>query len=923
MPGEYRDFTIRLEKTRSGTNRIGFDICAPGVREPASVSVDVARQVAREFVQRASKDDGLAFDMGNKLLPGAVGELFRRTLADSATGRPGVRLCIETDSPELAAVPWEISCVRTGGRGIAEEREYLFLIPRVSVVRRPLVQVGKAPPTDQPAGAVVLSTALDLSDPDAAFGLPVRDANPLGHGSVGKLRDAGRRLVDLGLEVIPPKDPVSCAELRNELGSPTSVFCFGGHGTPEGIVLAGPEGRAAPMLMPAEELAELLRGAGVRVAVLIACHTATELTAGSSAANEGWASVAATLVRGGVPWVIGMRGMVAENTAAELTREFVHGLAVDGSVDNALARARRRLPSGGWLPVLYNASQERETEVLLRRRPSDQEAGPRALRAFPVVPGGSGDVRRLPCDNGPCRLDVLWGLDRGPFRGVLADRSGADLVGELKELEEGALRSVTQRSEDRPALGQEANADSLLPRRGWYEVRCEDVETPRSLEALRARVTHSHGWTTRLARDPGGSAMGFVVRCAVPIHDPDAELRNGAAAGHLRRAAELAGAIGSLLPDAALILQITAQGEEALRGNDEKALLKVAEAAGRLLPPRDDGSGIAPTVLTRVRWGDAACQDHTESEPQAGRAAQDSADPEASELLLGYGREQGRRSAADQRLEEARRLLEKAAAMSPSPLNDPQFLADLFRTDTRPAVVARLSVLARWEDDEALYASLAVAATREEHLAVWLEAAEGRPTLAGEPAGPPPPAGEPAKSIRPIDPGRLPPALFPEPVVTCVALGLLRRGDDPARAVPSPDWDGLVRPDLREVFAYLRSAPEGPDTEARRRADREFLLGLDTYAAAVTALRSRVGRTVTIAELAIGGRLSPAGWAALTSRPLDTESVRLLSEEPADWMRRAVGFHRVRSEPDGHILRFAEGLRRALLTPHPPLAPTI
>ncbi|MFF9012754.1 CHAT domain-containing protein [Streptomyces sp. NPDC014870] len=840
-----------------------------------------------------------------------MGDLFRRALAGTANDGPGVRLCIETDSPELAAVPWEITCVRTGGRGAVEEREYLFLLPRVSVVRRPLVQVGRAP-VDRPAGAVLLSTALDLSDPQGHFGLPVRDPDPLGHRSVGKLKDAGRRLADLGLEVMPPRDPISADELRAELGSPTSVFCFGGHGTPEGIVLAGHKGREAPTLMPAGELAELLREAGVQVAVLVACHTATEPAAGSPAAAEGWASVAATLVKGGVPWVIGMRGLVTENTAAELTREFVHGLAEHGSVDNALAWARRRVPSGAWLPVLYTSGKE--PAVVVRRRPSEHEAGPRALKAFPVVPEAPGSAERLTCDSGPCRLDVLWGLDRGPFRGVLADRSGADLLGELRSLEEGALWRATRRSDDRPALGQRTKADALLPRRGWYEVWCEDVETPRSLEALRARVTHSHGWTTRLAWDPPGSAMGFVVRCAVPVHGPDTEKRQGLAAGHLRRAAELAEAIGSLLPGAALIVQLGPQGEEALRENEETALLSAAEAAGRLLPPRDDGSGIAPAVMTRVRWGDAAWQEPSEPAREVGgvvQESQESVGDEASALLLGYGREHGRRSEAEQRREKARHLLEKAAAMTPSPLHDLRFLARLFRTDTRPDVEARISLLARSTDDDTRHASLAAAATREEHLAVWLEAAEGLPTS----------AGPPTEGIRPIDPGRLPPDLFPEPVVTCVALGLLRRGGDPARAVPSADWDELVHPDLGQVLSYLRFAPEGPDTDARSRADREFLLGLGTYTAAATALRSGVGRSVPIDDLAPGGRLSPAGWAALTSRPLDATSVRLLSEEPAEWMRRAVGFHPERSEADGHMLRSAEGLRRALLTPHPPFAP--
>jgi hypothetical protein len=252
-------------------------------------------------------------------------------------------------------------------------------------------------------------------------------------------------------------------------------------------------------------------------------------------------------------------------------------------------------------------------------------------------------------------------------------------------------------------------------------------------------------------------------------------------------------------------------------------------------------------------------------------------------------------------------------------LKDPVFLAREFRVDTQPKIEAWLTVFARELDDDERYASLAVAATREDHLDVWLAAAEGLPTA----------SGEPAEGARPIDPLSLPHALFPEPVRTRVALGLLRRGDDPARAVPGPLWDYQVPQDLRHVFAYLRSAPKGRDTAEGRAADLEFLLGLRSHEAAATALRAGVGRSLSIRELAPAepqypnGRLSPAGWAALASRPLEAASVRLLKDEPAHWMRRAVGFHEKPAEPDGDNLRFAEGLRRALFTPHPPLAASV
>ncbi|WP_406486013.1 CHAT domain-containing protein [Streptomyces phaeochromogenes] len=914
-PSEYRDFTVRLVRTDGSGTGVGqndaawvrFDV--HGVEHDIwergrSVSVTKARQLAEGNAPVASKDSSIARDMGRVLLPGAVGKLFRAALANTGQGRDGVRLCIETDDPELAAVPWEISCVDVNGRGAVEDREFLFRHPALSVVRRPVpgARPSRAEPSSDPVDTVILCTALDVSDPHERLGLPVRSANAPKHLSRQSLEDVARRLDALRYEVVVPADPVTYDGLCDELGSPASVFCFGGHGTTEGIVVAGADGREAPTPIPPDDLARILREAGVQIALLAACHTATEQGVSREGTHNGWNSVAGALVDGGVPWVIGVRGPVADSVAADLTREFLLGLAAQDSVENALAHARVRITTGGWLPVLYTSVYMPD----VRLRPRAPVVGAPGLRAFPVQ--GEADVSEpLAWDDRPCRLDVLWGLDRGPVRGVLADRPGTDLVRELQDVECGPLRAVTRPPKRSAAVGEQtASKEEALVRREWYGVRCDGGEVPRSVGSLALMVSRRYDWTRHLKHDPDGSSLGFVVSHRVAGPGAGAEYRggNGWAAADARAAVDLVRAIGALLRGAAVVLHVT--------GADEEAVLRAAEEAGGLLRPPPDSSAVLPAVLTRVGRGDT---DRRSTAPgtQDSRPS-GSGDPPPSDDLFDQMLEREEQAELgepeDPREVHARERLRKLAAKQKEPRDEARLLVGYFRDGPRADVEALLRVLARDDrDGAARYASLAAAAFRDDHLDIWLEAAEGLPTA----------SGGPAEGTMPIEPLRLPLDLFPESVRTRVALGLLRRDPDPARAVPHPDWDSRVTSDLSTVLRYLRSAPGDRDSDIRNEADLRFLLRLDAHTAAATALRVGVGSAIRIDQLTRAGELAPAGWAALSARPLEEASVRLLLDE-AEWRRRAIGFHQERAEHEGDLLSSAEDLR-ALFVPSPPFAP--
>ncbi|MFE0677784.1 CHAT domain-containing protein [Streptomyces sp. NPDC058867] len=886
---------------RDDAASVRFDVCAvehgTWVRDQ-SVSVVDAQSLAADFTRLASTESTIALRMGRALLPGAVGDLFRSALSDAGQGSDGIRLCIETDDAELAAVPWEVSRVDLNGGGGIKDREFLFRHSALSVVRRPVPRSRppQAGPPSDPVGTVILCTALDISDPENRYGLPVRSANAPKHLSRQSLEDVAKKIDARGHEVVVSADPIKNDTLCDELRPPATVFCFGGHGTTGGIVIAGARGRENPTVMPPDDLAPLLRDAGVQIALLAACDTATEQGVSREGAYNGWNSVAGALVDGGVPWVIGIRGPVADSVAADLTREFLLGLSEGESVENALARARGGITTGGWLPVLYTS--ECPPHVRIRQRAP--AAGSPELRAFPVRIEEERDL--FSWDSRPYRLDVLWGLDRGPFRGVLADRPGTDLVSELQNIEYGPLRAVTRPLGRSAAVGEHsAPNERALVRRQWYGVRCESGEQPRSVGSLARMVTSRYDWSWHLKHDPDGSSLGFVVSHEATGSGAGAgrhsELRDEAS--DVRTAVDLVRAIGALLPAAAAVLHVT--------GADEDAVLRAAAEAGRMVRLMYTDVSVQPTVLKRVGRRDvgrpSAAPGPRDSRPHR-FAGTSSPDDPFDEML----EQEASGQPEDPREAQAREKVEKLAAKRMSTRDEAGWLAKYFHKGPPADVEALVRVLARDDrDGEARYASLAAAAVRDDHLDIWLDAAEGLRTA----------SGGPARAARPINPLRLPLDLFPESVRTRVALGLLRRDPDPARAVPHPDWDFLVAPDLRLVLSYLRSAPGEQADAIRNEADLRFLLRLDTLAAAATALRTGIGSTIPIDRLTLAEELTPAGWAALATRPLEEASARQLLQE-AGWRRRAIGFHKQRAEHEGDLVSAGADLR-ALFVPGRPL----
>lgn len=270
-----------------------------------------------------------------------VREYFARSLArlDADTG---LRLRLRLP-PALTVVPWEYVYVdRTGGAGMDG---FLALDPRTPIVRHELLGT----PVDAPTLHGDIRVLAALAE---ATGLPELDL------------DAEQRLLDEALADLPGMHVETCrdpgfAALQARLAD-SGVFHFAGHGdfrremgaapgtyTGTGFLALGDE------RVDATDLALLLRGQGLRLAVLSGCNT------GRRDGCSVWSGIAPALVAAGIPAVVANQFKIQDRCALAFGRQLYQALAGGLPVERAVAAGRiaayRADPAGrDWgVPVLY------------------------------------------------------------------------------------------------------------------------------------------------------------------------------------------------------------------------------------------------------------------------------------------------------------------------------------------------------------------------------------------------------------------------------------------------------------------------------------------------------------------------------------------------------------------------------------------
>jgi CHAT domain-containing protein len=338
---DYLDFEISIH--RAGDGSYHAQVAALGARAENNFSDPFSqdkRQLIRQTLTTSAlrssarvRSSGVAEikamrDVGRSLfdqvIQGQVREFYYQCLGQATEKQRGLRLRLVLD-PSLQALPWEFLC--------SPEQEFLGLDPQTPIVRfiqqrtliSPLraelplrVLVVIASPSDQ----LPLDTAAEKARIETALsGLEQRGLTRV---TYLEGRDTWSRLIDI---------------LRED---DTHILHFIGHGAydetrNEGVLVMENE-IGESKLVGSDLLSILVRGKRrLRLVLLNSCLGA------AAAEAEPFSSVAAGLVRAGIPAVIAMQFEVSDRAAHLIAETFYESLALNFPVDAALTEARREI----------------------------------------------------------------------------------------------------------------------------------------------------------------------------------------------------------------------------------------------------------------------------------------------------------------------------------------------------------------------------------------------------------------------------------------------------------------------------------------------------------------------------------------------------------------------------------------------------
>jgi hypothetical protein len=303
------------------------------------------------------------------LFSGKVGDLYASRWNSAREAGQGlrVRIHLRPENPALAwlsRVPWEL---------LYDDRTGSFLALN-------------------PLNPVVRHLELAQSVARASFRAPIKvllvAANPAGVAEldlegeqerIGSSWRQGKRRVEI--KVLAGASP---DDLRREIRrGGYQILHFMGHGLAEGeggLLFSTPEGH--PRLFTGEQMAQLFQGIpATRLVILNACRSAA-VPAGEDA--DPLSGVAAALVRGGQPEVVGMQFPISDPAALVFSQTLYEGLADGEPIEAAMAEARLAIftvsprPADWLAPVLFL----RGAEVAAKGGSLDRNAG----RKKPGIP---------------------------------------------------------------------------------------------------------------------------------------------------------------------------------------------------------------------------------------------------------------------------------------------------------------------------------------------------------------------------------------------------------------------------------------------------------------------------------------------------------------------------------------------------------
>jgi cell division septation protein DedD len=290
-------------------------------------------------VPEVSKMKDFGGTLFENVIAGSVDEFLTRCRDEAAKERKGIRWRLALD-PSLEELPWEFLCDRD---------RFLALDPRNPIVRYIKPDTWIAPlKAEHPLRLLVV-----IASPKDEVPLDTDAEKQRILGALKPLAEKGQ------LQISIIEGPDSWERIIDTLmPDQTHILHFIGHGAfddrnQQGVlVMEDSDGNA--LRINSERLSVLMQGKSrLRLIVLNSCLGSV----GESV--QPFSSVAAGMVRSGIPAVIAMQFEISDEAAREIAETFYTALALNRPVDAALTEARRKIyltqeDSLEWAtPILY------------------------------------------------------------------------------------------------------------------------------------------------------------------------------------------------------------------------------------------------------------------------------------------------------------------------------------------------------------------------------------------------------------------------------------------------------------------------------------------------------------------------------------------------------------------------------------------
>jgi len=373
----------------------------------------------------------LGKQLGECLLPsGAIRDLFRDAHRHSGEDR-GVRLRLIIADHALKQWPWEYAYLDLLGDGPDSMRGFLALNKAISMVRHEPLPFPHPAPVSAPEGLTQLPMLVAAAVPQGEQPLDLDE-------EIDTIKNAVEDFDLAGMQIKPTvvRDATWDDLSKALLGAGSAyIFHFAGHGTvgtqrddfnrgvPKEsgfILLLADHATKQRDRVSAEDLARHLQGAGVRLAVLGACHS------GARSATYPWDGVASALAASGIPAILAMQYEVVNVQAKAFSRAFYAGLGLGLSLDEAVWSGRVAMLESTSTELDAIVNVEWGVPVLYSRLPDG------ALFPERIKQSGSGPAAEA---FRKVFTQTITGIQEGTMTGVKVDliKNGVKIVQKVKE----------------------------------------------------------------------------------------------------------------------------------------------------------------------------------------------------------------------------------------------------------------------------------------------------------------------------------------------------------------------------------------------------------------------------------------------------------------------------------------------------------